>query len=244
MLTAMAESGKVLAMTAEKCQAPFVCPECQDEVILRKGNINIHHFAHRSGSDCAYGQGESDEHMRCKTEIYNALLSIGCLDCEMEKGLGAVRPDVYFESKRTGRKYAIEVQLSNLTTEKIAHRTKEYYRLGVYVLWLPQADTFINFKKYSPSAWEKWLHATYFGRVYYWMSDLYVVPVHFNDHQTWVERTDWGGGYYKKSKRYRELDVLTPVHIYNDFHGITRTAWDGGTVVIPKCNILVERKQQ
>jgi competence CoiA-like predicted nuclease len=48
--------------------------------------------------------------------------------------MGTVRPDV--SGFMGGIPFAIEVQISVLTIEQIIHRTTEYARQGVYVLWL------------------------------------------------------------------------------------------------------------
>ena len=36
-----------------------VCPACGDELIARKGQKRMHHFAHRSNEDCEYGYESS-----------------------------------------------------------------------------------------------------------------------------------------------------------------------------------------
>ena len=43
-----------------------VCPACGDELIARKGQKRMHHFAHRSNEDCEYGY-ESSLHLAAKT---------------------------------------------------------------------------------------------------------------------------------------------------------------------------------
>ena len=42
-----------------------VCPACGDELIARKGQKRMHHFAHRSNEDCEYGY-ESSLHLAAK----------------------------------------------------------------------------------------------------------------------------------------------------------------------------------
>jgi len=48
--------------------------------------------------------------------------------------------------------------------------------------WTPEFDG----KRYSPRLWEKWLHALYFGRVYYWMK-VSVVSYHFDPNYKTVQ---------------------------------------------------------
>lgn len=78
MLTAIrSDSQKTLAQDANKIDAPFTCPECNKNVILRKGLIKTPHFAHKPPVTCQYGQGESEEHRKCKQAIFNCLVEAG-----------------------------------------------------------------------------------------------------------------------------------------------------------------------
>lgn len=65
-----------------------VCPACGDELIARKGEKRMHHFAHRSNEDCEYGY-ESSLHLAAK-----AILS------RSEK---MVIPPVYVEFPQSGK---------------------------------------------------------------------------------------------------------------------------------------------
>jgi competence protein CoiA len=237
---------KVHAQDVDKSDAPFSCPVCGRETILRKGRVKTHHFAHKPPVLCEYGKGESEAHRQCKQSIYDALkLESGVTDCELEKNFGLVVSDIFFIFN--GIKVAIEVQVSSLTMDRIIARTKAYERLGIYVLWLPLFDEKLNNKRlnnrYAPKIWEKWLHATYFGHVYYWLHDLSVIPIHFNEYLIDVEATDWGGGYYRTSKRFKTTFVGSTLNILNDFEFRDRKSWEGGNVYIPKCKILVYNRE-
>ena len=216
---------KVLAGQELKSNLPFSCPVCKDEVILRQGSIKIAHFAHKPPVSCKYGSGESESHMRAKIEIYeNLIKSQYVTKCEMERYLETVRPDIscYIQ----GVPVAIEVQISKLSLEEIIYRTIEYGRKGIYVLWLPLFTDKLRAKRYSPALWEKWLHTTYFGRVYYWQEGLNIVPVHFSKHHLYVEEQSWfdsygqeksAGGYWKESKRYKNPQVGRPAKMIGNF---------------------------
>src|SRR5690606_11363932 len=128
----------------------------------------------------------------------------------LERSLKTCRPDV--SAYINGVPVAIEVQISTLTIEKIIQRTEEYARKGIYVLWLLQWTPYLDANRYSPRLWEKWIHATYFGRVYYWIEGLKVVSYRFDPFLKHVPESNWyedrgeemsAGGYRKKSKRYR-----------------------------------------
>lgn len=114
----------VTAYFESKRNAPFVCLECNEEVILKTGRRKINHFAHTNSIACKFAEGESKAHRRCKMEIYEALLQQpGVSDAALERPLGNARPDVsaYFN----GVPVAIEVQISSLSVETIMRRTIE-----------------------------------------------------------------------------------------------------------------------
>ncbi len=150
-----------------KSHGPFRCPDCGDEVILKTGKRTVNHFAHVNPLACLYAENESDEHRRCKMEIFLALQKEPHVrNVALERPLGTNRPDVSAEIN--GVPVAIEVQISSLSLETITQRTMEYARKGIYVLWLLQWTPALDAQRYTPRLWEKWIHAAYFGRVYYW----------------------------------------------------------------------------
>lgn len=261
MLTSINTKGqKVIAQDATRLDKPFYCPSCSSETVLKQGLVKAHHFAHKPPITCEYGQGESEAHRECKQAIYNELLAgQGVTNCELEKSLGVVRPDVYFE--RNNQKFAIEVQVSALTMEKIIRRTQLYNDLGIFVLWLspyesnPTLATLVDEcpdGRYAPKQWEKWLHATYFGRVYYWY-DSCIYPVHFSEYQLYVEDREWytsdaehmsAGGYYRISKKYRSPSEGITLDLLKDFHPTTRKAWKGGNIIVPDCKLLIDKQEK
>jgi competence protein CoiA len=127
----------VAAYFSSKRDAPFVCLDCDEEVILKTGRHRINHFAHANPIACRFAEGESEAHRRCKMEIYEALLrEPGVTDAALERPLGSVRPDV--SAHFNGVPVAIEVQISALSVETIMRRTIDYHQRGIYVLWLLQ----------------------------------------------------------------------------------------------------------
>src|SRR5436853_7150402 len=108
----------VLADRETKSNGPFFCPECEKEVVLRKGIIRTSHFAHRFSGLCKHGAGETDSHRRCKQAIYQALLrSSHVTKVALERSLKTLRPDL--SAYIHGIPVAIEVQLSCLSLETI-----------------------------------------------------------------------------------------------------------------------------
>ena len=51
---------KVIARQVTKNHGPFHCAGCEHELIVKKGNIKVHHFAHKPPYSCSRGEGESE----------------------------------------------------------------------------------------------------------------------------------------------------------------------------------------
>jgi competence protein CoiA len=225
---------KCISWETEKTEGPFVCPGCSCEVILKKGKIKEHHFAHKPPFDCTYGTGESQIHYKCKREIFEALLKHpDCIECEIEKTIGRVRVDVY--AKIGSTKVAIEVQKSNISFEDISKKAFCFKSRGIFALWLIPAEyPAISLHKETGKEvcrlkeWEKIIHTMYFGRIYYWNHGLFVIPYHFGPFKINVEERDWydeygeeqssdGYEYYARSKR---IPIKLPrgmINIVDDF---------------------------
>jgi competence protein CoiA len=239
----------VTAYFESKQNAPFACLECNDELVLKTGRRRIKHFAHANPLACRFAEGESDKHRKCKMEIYEALLrQPGVRDVALERPLGSVRPDVsaYFNDIPV----AIEVQISALSVDTIMRRTIDYHQRGIYVLWLLQWTSALDGERYIPRMWEKWVHAAYFGRVYYWLEGLSVVPYRFEPKLKAVPQTSWyseddtkmsGGGYSRRSKRYRTAVGGATLNLATDFVPRERFWWEGNGVTVPDAKLFMER---
>lgn len=250
MLTAIRDSdqSKVLARASEKVHAPFACPACQREVTLRKGNIRTHHFAHKPPISCRDAMGETEDHLLTKLSIFDALkLEPNVVAVELEKRFETSIADVY--AVISGVPVAIEIQRSILTPAEINARTSNYHRLGIAVIWVGIPNSDLGMSRYSPAAWERWAHAAYFGRVYYWAGGQTLRPVHFGPYMLQVEYQSWrkhgeehsAGGYEKHSKRWRTPQAGQLVKLSTDFRRTRRDAWAGGSVQVPESTLYVDR---
>jgi competence protein CoiA len=251
MLCAIRKSNNrsVIAKWESKANGPFTCPGCGDEVVFRQGSVRVNHFTHKSSLTCGAAAGETNDHRRCTLEIYEMLLrQPGVTDVRLERSLGTVRPDV--SARINGVPVAIEVQISNLAQEKIIHRTKEYESKGIYVLGLPQWSPYLDGTRYSPRLWEKWVHAAYFGRVYYWMHGIEVASYHFDPHVSRVPETSWyakdgermsAGGYNRRSKRYRAPVRHEILNLVRDFVPVQREHWQTKGFSVPSAKLFVHQ---
>ncbi len=254
MLSARRKSdGQTVAAYFESARnGPFSCLDCNEEVILKTGRHRINHFAHVNPRACRFATGESDAHRLCKMEIYEALLREPTVrNAALERPLGTVRPDVsaYFNQVPV----AIEVQLSALSVETIMRRTIEYHRLGIYVLWLLQWTPALDGDRYTPTNWEKWVHAAYFGRVYFWQAGLSVASYRFEPCLKSVPKKTWHskdgrpmqtGGYTRRLKRFRQPVFEKTLDLAVDFAPRERHWWKGGGVKVPDARLFMERLRQ
>lgn len=182
MLSACNQSGEVVATEVSPEDGPFSCPACREQVILKQGRKVIAHYAHYPDAECTYaGEGESDEHRLAKLEMYRVLLQApGVTDVRVERYLQDVRPDVSFVLN--GQLVAIEIQVSQLSRDDIEWRTTAYARKDIAVLWTPLLLPEVCEERYAPRDWERYLHAMYYGRAYYFAKDLELQPVKFEEY--------------------------------------------------------------
>lgn len=253
MLTAFSQAGiNCYAWVTEKNEDPFFCKGCMEEVVLRKGSIRAHHFAHRSPVTCQYGRGETELHYRAKKEIYESLIrNENCTYCELEKKINNVITDIY--AVINGCEVAIEIQKSNLTVNDVAERTIERYNNRLSVLWIiPSLEKLKIFRDdYKEVArvpkWMEFLHALSFGRLYVWSENgASVIPIHLEKVLRHVHYDEvynsYGeymtvGGYNKRLKDRKEI-VKYPhglIKIANDFNQKLREQFSTKHYTLPRC---------
>jgi competence protein CoiA len=239
----------VTAYMESKTNAPFFCLVCGDEVVLKTGATKVNYFAHRNLLVCRFDANESAEHRQCKLEIYQSLLKQPNVEkAAIERPLGSNRPDV--SAYINGIPVAIEIQISSLSEEMIKFRTMEYARKGIYVLWLLLWTPDLTNKRYTPKLWEKWIHAAYFGRVYYWIEGLTVASYNFEPSLKSVPSKSWSsergkkitaGGYSRRSKRYRTAIRGETLNLAKDFAPKDRDWWEGNGITIPFARLYIHR---
>ena len=247
---------KCISWETEKSSAPFYCPECNALVQLKKGNKRMHHFAHKPPVSCIYGIGESDEHDRIKKEIYDFYSKqVCCTKCEMEyTELDGVRPDIFLNINNES--VAIEIQKSTLPVNEIIRRTTRYTELGISILWIvpignyrPSVHKKTGQTIYRIKEWELFLHALYFGRLYYWNSGNMLKAIHFDDYMLHKEYSEWyedgelvsAGDYDHKAKRLKTIVPLNKtLRIENDFNSKNRDCFRTKNWTIPKSKIFID----
>ncbi|WP_081897180.1 competence protein CoiA [Geobacillus icigianus] len=119
-----------------KRRAPFFCPACRQEVVLRSGPRRLPHFAHRKGTACpAEHEPESERHLIGKRDWFVWLTTQG-IEAKLEPYLPAIRqrPDVLF--RHQWHLYALEYQCSTIEESVFYERNDGYRRLGIRPLWV------------------------------------------------------------------------------------------------------------
>lgn len=163
MLIAIKDKSGVIATEAEKGHKYF-CPECGEEVVLKKGQVITHHFSHKTTTDCPNAKPESKEHLRAKILIYNWCRDLG-MTCYLEHPIetpnGKRRADIYVES--FGKKYAIEIQKSPQDMETFERRTESYRSVSIHVIWVPMLTVSQNL-----SSWQVWAILAHNNRCWFW----------------------------------------------------------------------------
>lgn len=126
---------KLVFAQAARTGERYYCPACGHSVYLRQGQNRVPHFAHRPGADCVVSEGETDEHLRGKQQLFDYLFAQGWQP-HLEVFLRAInqRPDILARS--AGQLVAVEFQCSPLTATRLAERNAGYRQLGIRPVWL------------------------------------------------------------------------------------------------------------
>ena len=125
----------------------YYCPVCNEELIEKKGNKRIHHFAHKRGSSChdTWHYDMSEWHVNWQNRF-----PIDCQEVVKEYNGEKHRADVLLESIKT----VIEFQHSTINGKEFCKRNNFYKSLGYKVVWVFDVsgtidDEKINFYRHN-----------------------------------------------------------------------------------------------
>lgn len=88
MLVTLANNNRIEAEYAEK-GPDCIFPNGKVDVVLKKGRVRIHHFAHKAASTCPFSKSESQAHYTAKTLFQKSYQ--GRKGCRAE-----MRPSLFF----------------------------------------------------------------------------------------------------------------------------------------------------
>ena len=236
MLVANFNSQRYEASSAQKGPA-YTCPGCDELVILKKGTVVIHHFAHKSESYCDWDKGETREHMLAKNYLADSLRHLGWqayVEYSLNIPIGDRRADVATFTNQN-QWIAFEVQHSSIGLTEIAQRAIAYASQNIAQLWIPILKSSVRTEatQTSPTTWVvkkfsapkhlRWIHG-FAGGQGMWMFDpktnsywLGRLTDHIIDvpHSSWYQDGEEqnAGGYQRKSKRWKTLTLNGPYQL-------------------------------
>ncbi|MCL6573192.1 MAG: hypothetical protein K6T88_16165 [Bacillus sp. (in: Bacteria)] len=156
MLSARTKTGKNICLGYEykketllylRSKEEFLCPICEETVLLKLGDSRIFHFAHKQGGSCRdFYESESVSHMEGKRQLYQWLNRqkipsvLEYYDREIQQ-----RPDIMF--MYNGKKYALEYQCSTIPESVFIKRTKTYLENEYNPLWILSSNHIQQKKK-------------------------------------------------------------------------------------------------
>jgi competence protein CoiA len=124
----------------------FLCMQCQEEVILKNGRVNIPHFAHKRKSQCikSFSEGETEDHLNGKLQLYE-LFKRQNVQVQLEASIPSInqRPDILIRSKEN--MIAIEFQCSQISTSIITERSKGYQNYSIIPFWILRSPAISEF---------------------------------------------------------------------------------------------------
>jgi competence CoiA-like predicted nuclease len=98
-----------------------ICPFCDHVVIAKCGEINIHHWSHRSNSDCdTWYEPESDWHLKWKSKFPRECVEVKFKHDGKFHRADILNPDI------GGGNFVIELQHSPISTRTIRERELFY----------------------------------------------------------------------------------------------------------------------
>ena len=105
------------------------CPSCREKLIVRKGQVNIPHFAHKQNTKCtdSWHEDMSEWH-----KYWQSIFPIETQEVYKEKDGISHRADVLIENTKT----VLEFQHSPLSVEEFEDRNHFYNDLGYKVIWI------------------------------------------------------------------------------------------------------------
>ena len=235
----------------------YICPQCRQDTVLRRGQLVAAHFAHKPPVACSWGRGETQAHLAAKRLLCDAMRARG-LPAEVEREVASLhgdrRADVLVWGN-DGTCVAFEIQHQPLDYSAIDRRTRAYMTVGVRVIWISlitsaqlavaewEPDGAL-IRKYSPRPWEKWSHA--YGMGEHWFLEPTAGALwqgRLQEHKIEVPSTTWftsggvehsGGGFSRSSKRWRDLRLHGPVAPQSvGIQPFQRLEWSGRAFSLP-----------
>lgn len=209
MITAIDDNGiKVFAFKESKDRC-YYCPACKTKMVLKKGMIKVHHFAHVPDCDCEFRYGESEIHERIKVNLYHALnekLPYGLINnVDIEHRINDFRTDIY--AAINGIQLAFEIQCSNISDNEIEDRMEKHSNAGLATLWICDDITTLTHGQlgqytlvYKPKSWQKKIYSIYKNNLFIYSKLRSIMAYHFEPYMLSHEGGEYFDSYNYESK--------------------------------------------
>lgn len=219
-MTANTKNGRVVALDLnrfnDKREDYYFCPFCKSELVLKAGDVKIHHFAHKVKSDCIM-HGESQKHLEGKTFFYN----LDDTPAEFEKRVENRIGDVVLG------KTVIEIQNSNISVEEIRDRFNDWNKAGYSMMWI-LTDNQIDINNIKLKGWHEELLDIYGCLYVYLAGSLYKInrtKIYYRFQYIKInyfkpirgERLGYGITKFKRSLLNQLVDKIDEINYKNNF---------------------------
>lgn len=115
----------------------FICPQCENPVRLKIGQVMIPHFAHIVLTNCltSFSERESPTHLKGKLQLADFFQTKG-IDVVVESYLPNIeqRPDLLVQHNQ--KRFAIEFQCSVIPILDVDKRSQGYLKTSIIPIWL------------------------------------------------------------------------------------------------------------
>ncbi len=230
-------------------------------VVLKKGRLRVHHFAHKPPTDCHLATGETPAHLAAKEAFRRHFVARGYatdVEVPLTGGAAHLRADV-LTRPRPGLTAAVELQHTVIEPDEVAARTRAYLALGIAVASIPllrparldahPAGDGLVVERYAARPFARWLHGLGLGELWYfdpaaavlWQGRLDAAFIEVKESE-WHDPqlgTVYGGACARHSRRWRRLSLTGPYRLDEvTFRPVRRRpvrlgprAWPGGVII-------------
>lgn len=227
MIVANRSGVRVQAKHDTERSTDYICPVCTAPVVLKKGEIKMPHFAHKTKTECE-NNGETSWHLSGKHTVGQMLEATGW-DVDFEVPLGNRRADLY--ATKNGRVRIIEFQ-RKVQNSELYKRTRDLQRYGEVIWVYPLEGEEVGG---DPCCIK--MTATYdINALYSTKHPIGAKVMFFDDeygdlcegekhpHKLYVKHSEFYneygehqefGGYYKTSKRWCEIHIKNIYELHN-----------------------------
>ncbi|WP_413627053.1 competence protein CoiA family protein [Fructilactobacillus vespulae] len=125
------KGNSLINANAAKKSSKYVCAVCLESVVLKRGTVNVAHFAHKIDSNCGGGEPETAKHLMGKQFLL----------CSLSKTYSSIQLEVYLKKIKQkpdllANKLAFEYQCSPITNQRLKERVMGYQRLKIESIWI------------------------------------------------------------------------------------------------------------